>query len=37
MLTQPDLDLLKKAAASKFGSEGNKIVSAIDNLVESKK
>jgi hypothetical protein len=37
MLTQTELDLLKKAAVSKFGSEGNKIVSAINNLNETKK
>jgi hypothetical protein len=36
-LTQPELDLLKKVAVSKFGSKGNKVVSAINNLIETKK
>jgi hypothetical protein len=37
MITQSELHLLKKAAISKFGSEGNRIVSAINSLIESKK
>ena len=37
MLTQSELHLLKKAAISRFGSEGNRIVSAINSLIESKK
>jgi hypothetical protein len=37
VLTQPELDLLKRVAVSKFGSEGNKVVSAINNLIGTKK
>jgi S-methylmethionine-dependent homocysteine/selenocysteine methylase len=37
MITQAELHLLKKASVSKFGSEGNRIVSAINSLIDSKK
>ena len=37
MITQSELHLLKKAALSKFGSDGGRIVSAINNLIETKK
>jgi hypothetical protein len=37
VITQSELDLLKKAALSKFGSDESRMVPAINGLIESKK